>query len=66
MDAQPFAETQQFFVKQRCAPRSCYGLLRVSVPRASTPRRTHHCPDEWPANLTACLAIGICATNRAR
>ena len=27
MDAQPFAETQQFFVKQRCAPRTCRCLL---------------------------------------
>lgn len=54
MDMQPFAETQQFFVKQRCAPHTpVVACWRVPVPWQQTLAVTPPL-GKGPADLTAC------------
>lgn len=64
MDAQPFAETQQFFVKQRCAPLTRCGLLARHHASAATPSCAHHRPEGAgkPGSVSSSF---VCATTKS-
>ena len=66
MDGQPFAETQQFFVKQRCVLLTCCSLLGASPCPGSKPKLRTTPPSQELAMLTACQAAACAPRPESR